>query len=84
MSSSFIGKVDKAKKYAEEKNRVSITTFKATFQGNHGTYDVSFDGGSGTANAGFSGVMRLAATPWPCSGFLTRFWPGGRKPPRKP
>ena len=45
MNSSFIGKVDKARRYAEEKNRVSITTFKATFQGNHGTYDVSFDDG---------------------------------------
>ena len=41
MNSSFIGKVDKARRYAEEKDRVSITTFMATFQGNHGTYDVS-------------------------------------------
>ncbi len=45
MNSSFIGKVDKARRYAEEKDRVSITTFRATFQGNHGTYDVSFDDG---------------------------------------
>ena len=46
MNSSFIGKVDKARRYAEEKDRVSITTFKATFQGNHGTYEVEFDGGN--------------------------------------
>ncbi len=46
MNSSYIGKVDKARKYAEEKNRVSITTFKATFHGNHGTYEVTFDAGS--------------------------------------
>ena len=45
MNSSFIGKVDKARRYAEEKDRVSITTFKATFQGNHGTYDVGFEDG---------------------------------------
>ena len=46
MNSSFIGKVDKARKYAEEKERVSITTFKANFHGNHGSYEVSFDRGN--------------------------------------
>ncbi len=46
MNSSFIGKVDKARKYAEEKERVSITTFKASFLGIHDTYEVTFDTGS--------------------------------------
>ena len=46
MNSSFIGKVDKARRYAEEKERVSITTFKATFHGIHGTYQVAFDAGA--------------------------------------
>ena len=46
MDSSIIGKVDKARKYAEEKGRVSITSFKATFHGNHNTYEVSFDSGA--------------------------------------
>jgi len=46
MNSSFIGKVDKARKYAEEKDRVSITTFKANFNGNHGSYEVTFDTGN--------------------------------------
>ena len=46
MNSSFIGKVDKARKYAEEKERVSITTFKANFHGNHGSYEVTFDSGN--------------------------------------
>ena len=46
MNSSFIGKVDKARRYAEEKERVSITTFKATFHGNHDTYEVTFDTGN--------------------------------------
>ncbi len=46
MISSFIGKVDKARRYAEEKERVSITTFKATFHGNHDTYEVTFDAGN--------------------------------------
>ncbi|MBM3942180.1 MAG: hypothetical protein FJ316_04520 [SAR202 cluster bacterium] len=45
MDSSIIGKIDKARKYAEEKERVTITSFKASFQGNHNTYQVSFDSG---------------------------------------
>ena len=46
MHSSIIGKIDKARKYAEEKDRVSITSLKATFQGNHDNYEVDFDYGS--------------------------------------
>ena len=45
MNSSFIGKIDKAKKYAEEKERVSINSFHATFEGNHNTYNVKFESG---------------------------------------
>ena len=46
MNSSFIGKIDKARRYAEEKERVSITTFKASFLGIHDTYEVTFDTGN--------------------------------------
>ena len=45
MNSSFIGKIDKAKKYAEERERVSINSFHATFTGNHNTYEVKFEAG---------------------------------------
>ena len=45
MDSSIIGKIDKARRYAEEKDRVSINSFSATFQGNHNSYDVSFNAG---------------------------------------
>ncbi len=45
MNSSFIGKIDKARKYAEERDRVSIDSFHATFEGNHNTYQVSFESG---------------------------------------
>jgi len=46
MNSSIIGKIDKARKYAEEKDRVRITSFQATFQGNHSTYQITFDSGT--------------------------------------
>ena len=44
MRSSLISKVEKARTYAEERERVSITTFGATFRGNHNNYRVSYDG----------------------------------------
>ena len=46
MDSSMIGKIEKARKYAEEKDRVTITNMNATFQGNHDIYQVDFDSGS--------------------------------------
>ena len=53
MNSSMIGKVEKAKKYADETGRVKISSFKATFSGNHNTYDVSFDSGQWTCECLF-------------------------------
>ena len=46
MDSSLIGKIDKARRYAEEKDRVSITDFNAVFNGDHNTYRVSFNSGA--------------------------------------
>ena len=45
MDSSIIGKIEKAKLYAEEKHRINITSFAATFKGNHDQYDVQFEDG---------------------------------------
>ena len=46
MHSSLISKIEKARTYAEEKDRVNITTLSASFRGNHNTYEVGYDGGS--------------------------------------
>ena len=46
MDSSIIGKVDKARKYAVETERVSVTNFRASFDGKHNTYEVAFDSGN--------------------------------------
>ena len=45
MDSSIIGKIDKARRYAEEPERVSLTSFKATFNGNHDKYQVGYNAG---------------------------------------
>ena len=43
MHSSLVRKIEKAKVYAEEKERVSITGLSATFRGNHNSYQVSYN-----------------------------------------
>ncbi len=46
MDTSIIGKIEKAKRYAEQKERVSITSFAATFKGNHDQYNIRFEDGA--------------------------------------
>jgi hypothetical protein len=43
MNSGMIGKIDKAHRYAQEPERMQITSFRATFHGSHDEYDVSLD-----------------------------------------
>ena len=45
MYSGIIGKVDKAKKYSNETERINITNLTADFQGEHDIYQVSFIAG---------------------------------------
>ena len=42
MQSSLIGKVEKAKRYAEEPDRVTLSEFAAEFRGDHNSYTVSY------------------------------------------
>ena len=44
MQSSLIGKVEKAKRYAEEPERVTLSEFAADFRGDHNSYSVSYKG----------------------------------------
>ena len=45
MYSTHISKVEKARTYAEERDRVTITGLAASFRGNHNTYQVNYDSG---------------------------------------
>ena len=45
MHSSFISKVEKAKRYSEERHRLAFSSFKVTFRGDHNTYELSYDSG---------------------------------------
>ena len=45
MQSSLIGKIEKAKRYAQEKDRVTLFELSATFRGEHDTYNISYKDG---------------------------------------
>ena len=44
MQSSVIGKIEKAHRYAEEKDRVTLSEIAATFRGEHDNYAISYKG----------------------------------------
>ena len=43
MDSSTVSKIDKSRTYAEQKERVTIATLQASFDGNHNTYQITYD-----------------------------------------
>jgi len=45
MNSSFIGKVEKAKRYSEERNRLRFKSFDVEFKGDNHSHNVAFDDG---------------------------------------
>jgi hypothetical protein len=45
MDSGMISKIQKARRYAEEPDRVEIQQLEATFKGEHDTYTVTYDAG---------------------------------------
>jgi len=45
MDSSMIGKIMKAKRYAEQRDRISFDSFRVTFRGNHGDHLVTYQEG---------------------------------------
>ena len=53
MYSSLIGKVEKAKRYAAERDRVAFLHFTATFRGDHDRYQVSYGEGKWACTCAF-------------------------------
>jgi predicted nucleic acid-binding Zn finger protein len=45
MQSSLIGKIEKAKRYAQERDRITFTELTVNFRGEHDTYILSYKQG---------------------------------------
>ena len=46
MNSSVIGKIEKAKRYAQERNRMQFSSLSLDFKGENGDHQVSLDQGT--------------------------------------
>jgi hypothetical protein len=53
MDYGMIGKIEKAKRYAEERSRIQFTAFRATFDGANNPHTVEFDSGQWKCDCDF-------------------------------
>ena len=53
MQSSLIGKIEKAKRYSQEKERVTFSEFSARFRGENDDYTTSYKDGRWHCTCGF-------------------------------
>jgi len=53
MQSSLIGKIEKAKRYATETDRICFTEASVTFRGEHADYTLHFENGRWHCTCGF-------------------------------
>jgi hypothetical protein len=61
MYSSLIGKIQKAKRYAEERERVTLSSLTATFRGDHNSYQISFREGKWLCSCSFFSAHSLCS-----------------------
>jgi hypothetical protein len=53
MRSSLIGKIEKAKRYAQEPDRVTLSGFTAVFRGKNDDHELSYGDGKWHCSCGF-------------------------------
>lgn len=53
MQSSLIGKIEKAKRYAQEKDRITFTALSAKFRGENDEYTISYQDGQWQCSCNF-------------------------------
>ncbi len=56
MQSSLIGKIEKAKRYAQEKDRVTFSDFSLNFRGEHDNHTVNFNRGKWHCTCNFFSI----------------------------
>ncbi|MBI5930623.1 MAG: SWIM zinc finger family protein [Chloroflexi bacterium] len=53
MDNAMIGKIEKAKRYAEQPDRVEFTQFQVIFHGENDEHHISYDNGQWTCSCSF-------------------------------
>ncbi len=60
-SSSLISKIEKAKRYAEERDRISFSTFQVTVRGDNGVRNVEYNKGEWKCDCSFFSVHAVCS-----------------------
>lgn len=61
MQSSLIGKIEKAKRYAQETDRITFSEFSVNFRGEHNTYTTSLKDGKWNCTCSFFGAWKICS-----------------------
>jgi hypothetical protein len=61
MQSSLIGKIEKAKRYAQETDRVTFSEFSVKFRGEHDTYTTSLKEGKWHCTCSFFSSWKICS-----------------------
>jgi len=61
MQSSLIGKIEKAKRYAQEPERVTFSNFSAKFRGEHDTYITGLQDGRLYCTCSFFSMWKVCS-----------------------
>jgi hypothetical protein len=61
MQSSLIGKIEKAKRYAQETDRITFSEFSVQFRGEHDTYITSLKDGKWHCTCSFFSTWKICS-----------------------
>ncbi len=61
MQSSLIGKIEKAKRYAQETERITFSDFSVQFRGEHNTYTTSLKDGKWGCTCTFFSTWKICS-----------------------
>lgn len=76
MQSSLIGKIEKAKRYSQEKDRVVFTDFKVSFRGDNDSYLLSYEDGRWSCSCNFFSVRGMCSHTMALQRMLGEMLPG--------
>lgn len=80
MDSSIISKMEKAKRYVQERNRVSFSQLEAEFHGEHDTYHLSYRDGHWNCSCHFFASRAVCSHTMALQKLLSEMLPKGTLP----
>jgi carotenoid cleavage dioxygenase-like enzyme len=80
MDSGMIGKIDKAKRYAEERERISFNSFEVTFRGDNNTHTIQYQEGKWNCTCSFFQTRGVCGHTMAMEIILEGMLPSGEKP----